>query len=135
MNEKLLGNAKRHTGGDGHNVNNYRLLFVTGASVNVIFLFFFCSLTNRVVTLWFRSPELLLGDCDYGTAVDLWGFGCVMAEMWTRYSLFQGVSEQTQLTTICELCGSITPDVWPDVVKLYLYGMLNLPVGIPRKVR
>lgn len=40
--------------------------------------------TNRVVTLWYRPPELLLGDRNYGPPVDLWGAGCIMAEMWTR---------------------------------------------------
>ena len=42
--------------------------------------------TNRVVTLWYRPPELLLGDRNYGPPVDLWGAGCIMAEMWTRYN-------------------------------------------------
>lgn len=41
--------------------------------------------TNRVVTLWYRPPELLLGDRNYGPPVDLWGAGCIMAEMWTRH--------------------------------------------------
>ena len=41
--------------------------------------------TNRVVTLWYRPPELLLGDRNYGPPVDLWGAGCIMAEMWTRF--------------------------------------------------
>ena len=41
--------------------------------------------TNRVVTLWYRPPELLLGERNYGPAVDMWGAGCIMAEMWTRW--------------------------------------------------
>ena len=40
--------------------------------------------TNRVVTLWYRPPELLLGERNYGPSVDMWGAGCIMAEMWTR---------------------------------------------------
>lgn len=40
--------------------------------------------TNRVVTLWYRPPELLLGERNYGPPIDLWGAGCIMAEMWTR---------------------------------------------------
>ena len=31
--------------------------------------------TNRVVTLWYRPPELLLGERNYGPAVDMWGAG------------------------------------------------------------
>ncbi|XP_073727594.1 cyclin-dependent kinase 9 isoform X3 [Misgurnus anguillicaudatus] len=73
--------------------------------------------TNRVVTLWYRPPELLLGERDYGPPIDLWGGGCIMAEMWTRSPIMQGNTEQHQLTLISQLCGSITPEVWPDVDK------------------
>ncbi|KAE8583228.1 hypothetical protein XENTR_v10020463 [Xenopus tropicalis] len=67
--------------------------------------------TNRVVTLWYRPPELLLGERDYGPPIDLWGAGCIMAEMWTRSPIMQGNTEQHQLTLISQLCGSITPEV------------------------
>lgn len=69
--------------------------------------------TNRVVTLWYRPPELLLGERNYSTPVDLWGAGCIMAELWTRSPIMQGTSEQHQLTLITQLCGSLTPDQWP----------------------
>uniref|UniRef100_H2Z0W3 Protein kinase domain-containing protein n=1 Tax=Ciona savignyi TaxID=51511 RepID=H2Z0W3_CIOSA len=52
--------------------------------------------TNRVVTLWYRPPELLLGDRDYGPPIDLWGAGCIMTEMWTRSPIMQGHTEQQQ---------------------------------------
>lgn len=45
--------------------------------------------TNRVVTLWYRPPELLLGERNYGPAVDMWGAGCIMAEMWTRCDIWR----------------------------------------------
>ena len=54
--------------------------------------------TNHVVTLWYR-PELLLGEKNYGPAVDV-GSGCIMAEMWTRSPIMQGNTEQHQLTLI-----------------------------------
>ena len=31
--------------------------------------------TNRVVTLWYRAPELLLGQRNYTTAIDMWSVG------------------------------------------------------------
>jgi serine/threonine protein kinase len=37
--------------------------------------------TQKVVTLWFRSPELLLGMRNYSAAVDAWSIGCILAEM------------------------------------------------------
>lgn len=53
----------------------------------------------------------LLGERDYGPPIDLWGGGCIMAEMWTRSPIMQGNTEQHQLTLISQLCGSITPEV------------------------
>jgi cyclin-dependent kinase 12/13 len=47
--------------------------------------------TNRVVTLWYRSPELLLGATNYGTAIDIWSVGCVFAELLSGTSLFKGI--------------------------------------------
>ena len=91
--------------------------------------------TNRVVTLWYRPPELLLGERNYGPAIDLWGAGCIMAEMWTRSPIMQGNSEQHQLTLISHLCGSITPEAWKDVDKLDMYHKLELPQGQKRKVK
>jgi len=91
--------------------------------------------TNRVVTLWYRPPELLLGERNYGPAIDLWGAGCIMAEMWVRSPIMQGSSEQHQLTLITQLCGSITPEVWPGVDQLDLYNRIDLPKNAKRKVK
>lgn len=91
--------------------------------------------TNRVVTLWYRPPELLLGERNYGPPVDMWGAGCIMAEMWTRSPIMQGNTEQHQISLISQLCGSLTPDAWPGVEKLELYAKLNLPKGQKRKVK
>ena len=91
--------------------------------------------TNRVVTLWYRPPELLLGERYYGPQIDIWGAGCIMAEMWTRSPIMQGKTEQHQLQLISQLCGSITPEVWPGVEKLEMYKSLELPQGQKRKVK
>ena len=58
-----------------------------------------------------------------------------MAEMWTRAPILQGSTEQTQLTLISQLCGSIVPDVWPGVEKLELYNKLELVKGQRRRVK
>ena len=94
-----------------------------------IFPNFLYRYTNRVVTLWYRPPELLLGERNYGPAVDLWGAGCIMAEMWTRSPIMQGNTEQHQLTLIAQLCGTINPEVWPGVDKLDLFNRMELPKG------
>lgn len=86
-----------------------------------------CSYTNRVVTLWYRPPELLLGERNYGSAIDMWGAGCIMAELWTHSPIIQGSSEVDQLKRISFLCGKITPEVWPSVLKYDLYRNIVLP--------
>lgn len=50
-------------------------------------------LTTRVVTLWYRAPELLLGATDYGIGIDLWSAGCLMAEMLTGRPILPGRTE------------------------------------------
>ena len=37
--------------------------------------------TDYVATRWYRAPELLVGDTQYGPKVDVWAIGCVFAEL------------------------------------------------------
>jgi len=90
--------------------------------------------TNRVVTLWYRPPELLLGERNYGPPIDMWGAGCIMAELWTRSPIMQGNTEQTQLNLISSLCGTISTEVWSSVDKLELFSKMELPKA-KRKVK
>lgn len=69
-------------------------------------------LTSRVVTLWYRPPELLLGATDYGPSVDLWSVGCVFAEILLGKPLLQGRTEVEQLHKIFKLCGSPPDEYW-----------------------
>jgi serine/threonine protein kinase len=39
------------------------------------------NLTDYVATRWYRAPELLVGDTQYGPKVDVWAVGCVFAEL------------------------------------------------------
>jgi serine/threonine protein kinase len=50
-------------------------------------------LTSRVVTLWYRPPELLLGATNYGAAVDLWSAGCILAELLSGKPIMPGRTE------------------------------------------
>ncbi|XP_057971208.1 probable serine/threonine-protein kinase At1g54610 [Malania oleifera] len=69
-------------------------------------------LTSRVVTLWYRPPELLLGATDYGVGVDLWSAGCLLAEMFVGKPIMPGRTEVEQLHKIFKLCGSPSEDYW-----------------------
>ncbi|KAM1052620.1 hypothetical protein FF1_000207 [Malus domestica] len=69
-------------------------------------------LTSRVVTLWYRAPELLLGSTDYGVGIDLWSAGCLLAEMFVGRPVMPGRTEVEQLHRIFKLCGSPGEDYW-----------------------
>ncbi|KAL5571168.1 hypothetical protein UlMin_020765 [Ulmus minor] len=74
-------------------------------------------LTSRVVTLWYRPPELLLGASHYGVAVDLWSTGCILGELYSGKPILPGKTEVEQLHKIFKLCGSPSDDYWK---KLHL---------------
>jgi cyclin-dependent kinase len=71
--------------------------------------------THEVVTLWYRSPEILLGAKCYSTPIDLWSIGCILAEMLSGRPCFCGESEFEQLLGIFRILG--TPDTknWPCI--------------------
>lgn len=74
--------------------------------------------TNCVVTRWYRPPELLLGERRYGPSVDMWGVGCVFAEMMRAKPLIEGRSDLDQLVRIFRLCGSPTQETMPGYDQL-----------------
>ncbi|XP_078445584.1 putative serine/threonine-protein kinase At1g54610 isoform X2 [Wolffia australiana] len=69
-------------------------------------------MTSRVVTLWYRAPELLLGATHYGAGVDLWSAGCILAELLAGKPIMPGRNEVEQLHKIFKLCGSPSEDYW-----------------------
>ena len=74
--------------------------------------------SSEVVTLWYRSPELLLGSTNYTGFIDLWSVGCILAELSNNKPLFQGNSEQDQLKKIFRIMGTPNPESWPQVCEL-----------------
>lgn len=74
--------------------------------------------THEVVTLWYRSPEILLGSRHYSCPVDVWSIGCIFAEMVSKLPLFPGDSEIDQLFRIFRTLGTPDEDVWPGVTSL-----------------
>ncbi|KAG5224571.1 serine/threonine-protein kinase [Salix suchowensis] len=69
-------------------------------------------LTSRVVTLWYRAPELLLGATEYGPAIDMWSAGCILAELFTGKHIMPGRTEVEQMHKIFKLCGSPSEAYW-----------------------
>jgi serine/threonine protein kinase len=74
--------------------------------------------THEVVTLWYRAPEILLGQKAYSPGVDIWSVGCIFAEMVTGRPLWPGDSEIHELFQIFMTLGTPTEESWPGVSKL-----------------
>lgn len=53
---------------------------------------------------FYRAPEVILG-ARYNTAIDMWSFGCILAELLTGYPLLPGEDETDQLACMIELLG------------------------------
>ncbi|KAG5529468.1 hypothetical protein RHGRI_030005 [Rhododendron griersonianum] len=93
------------------------------------------NLTNRVITLWYRPPELLLGATKYGPAVDMWSVGCILAELLHGKPILPGKNEPEQLNKIFELCGSPDEINWPGVSKIPWYNKFKPTRQMKKRVR
>mmetsp|Transcript_11459 Transcript_11459/g.16206 ORF Transcript_11459/g.16206 Transcript_11459/m.16206 type:complete len:294 (-) Transcript_11459:1030-1911(-) len=72
-------------------------------------------LTNRVVTLWYRPPELLLGCVKYSTKIDMWSVGCIITEMFRRNGFLKGTNEASQIELIFRTFGHPRKEDWPRI--------------------
>jgi len=77
--------------------------------------------THEVVTLWYRPPDVLLGSTTYTSQIDIWGIGCIFAELVTGRPLFNGTSDIDQLKRIFSLLGTPSRRDWPEYVTLPSY--------------
>ncbi|KXS19289.1 Pkinase-domain-containing protein [Gonapodya prolifera JEL478] len=77
--------------------------------------------TDKVVTRWYRPPELLMESARYDQAVDMWGVGCVFGELLLKRPIFPGRDDIDQLRLIFETTGTPTDDLWPGYRSLPLF--------------
>ncbi|PNY11949.1 cyclin-dependent kinase [Trifolium pratense] len=74
--------------------------------------------TEYVSTRWYRAPEVLLQSYIYGSKVDMWAMGAIMAELFSLRPLFPGASEADEIYKICGVIGNPTTESWADGLKL-----------------
>lgn len=73
---------------------------------------------RNLISSFGRAPELLLGETNYTTAIDMWSVGCIFAELVNKEPLFQGRGEMDQLAKIMRLLGTPTVEKWPGLRTL-----------------
>jgi len=82
-------------------------------------------LSNNVVSLYYRPPELLMGSHSYGPEIDIWSAGCILVELLTNNYLFAGANESEQLDMIFRVFGTPSEDIWPGVSQLPGWGLVE----------
>ena len=70
-------------------------------------------MSRGVATIYYRPPEIFMGDTNYSMSVDIWSLGCILAEMVTGEPLFKGKTEIEVVCKIFEIKGSAN-------VRLYI---------------
>lgn len=77
--------------------------------------------TREISTPWYRAPELIFGQADYDTSVDIWSVGCTFGELLRGSPLFTGTTELEMVAQITQLLGPANESNWPGVTKLPYY--------------
>eukprot|EP01138_Halocafeteria_seosinensis_P014278 gb/GECG01014578.1/.p1 GENE.gb/GECG01014578.1/~~gb/GECG01014578.1/.p1 ORF type:complete len:432 (+),score=44.78 gb/GECG01014578.1/:1-1296(+) len=86
--------------------------------------------TTRVVTLWYRAPELLLGTELYDVSIDMWSVGCIFAELLLGVPLFNGNVESEQIERIFSILGSPNGHIWKNFEELPMVEKLRAKEGL-----
>jgi len=74
-------------------------------------------LTGHVVTRWYRSPEIILLEKDYGPAVDVWSVGCIFAELLSMMKENAATYQDRQPLFPGTSCFPLSPDHKVSVKK------------------
>ncbi|GAB7340200.1 hypothetical protein MBLNU457_6670t1 [Dothideomycetes sp. NU457] len=110
------------------------------ADIRVIDFGSSCKTDEKVYTYiqsrFYRSPEVILGS-EYGLGIDMWSFGCILAELYTGYPIFPGENEQEQLACIMEIFGPPSKEIIEKSTrrKLFFDSTLKPRVTVSSKGR
>ena len=90
---------------------------------------------NDVVSLWYRAPDILLGNENYERSVDMWSIGCIFGEMVNGSILFKGFSEKEQVRKIFEIFGTPTEKTYPMYMEYSGWKDENWEVYLPKNLK
>ncbi|KAK8815785.1 hypothetical protein WA538_004909 [Blastocystis sp. DL] len=93
--------------------------------------------TNNVMTLWYRPPELLLGETHYTTSADIWSAGCIFGELLAGTPIFPTHSgdEQEELHVIMKACGTCDDPYIQSLMKHAHWEFRPHPWDLSRHLR
>jgi serine/threonine protein kinase len=89
------------------------------------------TMTEHVVTRWYRAPELMLSaDGQYTPAIDMWSVGCILAELLGRNPIFAGADFMETLRMQLDVLGTRPED---ELSFIRSAAALDFLAGLPRK--
>jgi serine/threonine protein kinase len=77
--------------------------------------------SNTIVSLWYRSPEIVLGEEEYLTGVDLWSIGCIIYDLLALNPLFKATDDFELLEKVFAMLGEPTKDHAPSIYALPIF--------------
>ena len=124
MHQTLLGLSFMHKYGFFHRDMKPENLLLTGNKIKIADFGLAREIrslppyTEYVSTRYYRAPECILQSNNYNSPIDIWGLGCIMAEMYLHpQPLFCGANEKEVLFRICSVLGTPTYDTWNDGIQ------------------
>ena len=124
MHQTLLGLSFMHKYGFFHRDMKPENLLLTGNKIKIADFGLAREIrslppyTEYVSTRYYRAPECILQSNNYNSPIDIWGLGCIMAEMYLHpQPLFCGANEKEVLFRICSVLGTPTYDIWNDGIQ------------------
>jgi serine/threonine protein kinase len=81
--------------------------------------------TGNVTTRQYRAPEIIYGSRTYDQSIDIWSFGCTIAELLLGQHLFPGTTDIHQLELIFSVLGC--PVKLPLCSKTFGLKLANFP--------
>ena len=76
-------------------------------------------MSNEVVTIFYRAPELALGLKEYSIPIDIWSVGCIFAELFSGKPLFRVENDIDLITNIFKNLGTPNDETWPGITKSF----------------
>mmetsp|Transcript_14381 Transcript_14381/g.43738 ORF Transcript_14381/g.43738 Transcript_14381/m.43738 type:complete len:396 (-) Transcript_14381:81-1268(-) len=88
--------------------------------------------SHQVATRWYRAPELLFGARRYGTGVDMWAAGAIIAHVLAHAPPFPGDNDIDQLFRVIGILGTPSERAWPGLSELPDYSKIAFPDLAPQ---
>lgn len=83
--------------------------------------------TDKVCTLWYRPPELLLGSKSYGFGIDIWSTALTVARLFAESDIFSAANELSMLYDIFAVFGTPSVAQWPEMARMRNYNVKSFP--------